>query len=126
MPDWSIKIVPVDPTKPAGSAQFVPQTAPVGQPQATWDGDTVSWNNTTDAAHQPWPTDSNYDPQPAKPGDNNYMSDDIPARGSSRPAFAINLPTNVPTPYILYYYCKDHPDDPNERGTISIIPVPTS
>jgi hypothetical protein len=126
VPDWSIKIVPVDSTKPAGSAQFVPQNAPVGQPQATWDGDTVSWNNTTDAAHQPWPTDSNYNPQAAKPGDNNYMSDDIPARQSSRPAFAINLPASVPTPYILYYYCKDHPHDPNERGTISIIPVPTS
>jgi hypothetical protein len=28
MPEWSIKIIPVDPTKPAGSAQFVPQNAP--------------------------------------------------------------------------------------------------
>ena len=127
MPDWSIRIVPVDPSKPAGSAQFVPQNAPAGQPLATWDGDLVTWNNTTDAAHWPWPTDSSYNPLPVQPGTTAYMSDNIAARQGSRPTYSINLPSPPPpTPYIVYYYCKDHPDDPNERGTISIIQPPTS
>jgi hypothetical protein len=125
MPDWSIKIVPVDPSKPDGSAQFVPQNAPVGQPLATWNGDLVTWNNTTDTAHWPWPTDANYQPLTVKSGDLGYMSDDIPMRQGSRPTYSINLPsTPPPTPYTVYYYCKDHPNDPNERGTIVITNPP--
>lgn len=132
MPEWSIRIVPVDPSKPGGSAQFVPQNGSPGKPLATWDGDTVTWNNTTDAAHWPWPTNSNYEPQSVAPGDLGYMSDDIAARQGSRPTYSINLPVPpagappTPIPYIVYYYCKDHPDDPNERGTIQIVPPPTS
>lgn len=133
MPDWSIRIVPVDPSKPGGSAQFVPQNGSPGQALATWDGDTVTWNNTTDAAHWPWPANSSYVPDPTvQPGTTAYMTDDIPARQGSRPTYSINLPVPqagqppTPIPYIVYYCCKDHPDDPNERGTISIIPVPTS
>jgi hypothetical protein len=128
MPEWSIKIIPVDPAKPAGSAQFVPQNAPVGKPLATWDGDLVTWNNTTDTAHWPWPTDANYNPLPVTPGTTAYMSDDIAARQGSRPTYSVNLPTSgsPPVPYIAHYYCKDHPNDPSERGTISIIPPPTS
>ena len=128
MPEWSIKIVPVDPNQPAGSAQFVPQNAPVGQPLATWDGDLVTWNNTTDTTHWPWPTDASYNPLPVQPGTIAYMSDDIAARQGSRPTYSVNLPgpPAPPTPYLVYYYCKDHPNDLNERGTISIIPPPTS
>jgi hypothetical protein len=96
MPEWSIKIVPVDPTRPAGSAQFVPQDAPAGQPLATWDGDLVTWNNTTDTAHWPWPTDSNYNPLPVTSGTTAYMSDDIAARQGSRPTYSVNLPPPPP------------------------------
>ena len=127
MPDWSIKIVPVDSTKPAGSARFEPQNAPPGQPLATWDGDLVTWNNTTDAAHWPWPTDENYQPLPVAPGTTAYMSDNIAPRQGSRPAYSVNLPPDTTQqPYIVYYCCKNHPNDPNERGTISIVSPPTS
>ena len=128
MPEWSIRIVPVDPNNRSGSAQFEPQNAPVGQPLATWDGDTVTWNNTTDTAHQPWPTDANYNPLPVTPGTTAYMSDDIAARQGSRPIYSVNLPKTDPPPqlpYMVYYHCKDHPDDPHERGRISIVPPPT-
>jgi hypothetical protein len=131
MPEWSIKIVPVDPKNPTGSAQFVPQNASTGQPLATWDGDLVTWNNTTDAAHWPWPANPDYTPQnevQVQPGNTNYMSDNIAARQGSRPTYSVNLPANwpAPAPYIVYYCCRDHPNDPNERGAISIIPPPTS
>lgn len=123
MPDWSIRIVPVHPAQPAGSAEFVPQNGSAGQPLATWDGDLVTWSNTTDAAHWPWPTNSNYNPLPVAPGTTAYMSDEIPARLGSRPTYSVNLNGATP-PLTIYYYCKDHPNDPNERGTIVITSPP--
>ena len=41
MPDWSIRIVPVNPSDPAGPAAFAPQDGGPGQPLEAWDGDTV-------------------------------------------------------------------------------------
>ncbi len=124
MPDWSIRIVPVDPAKPAGDAAFQPQDAATGATLEAWDGDTVSWNNTTGTTHRPWPTDANYvpvpavDPPDATPG---YMSDPIPPAQSSRPTYPVQL-GNSPTPILVHYCCLLHP---NERGTIRIVPIPT-
>ncbi len=147
MPQWSIRIVPVDPANPAGPAAFAPQGGSPGQPQATWDGDTVTWNNTTDAAHWPWPTDQNYQPLSVQPGDIGYMSDNVPARLGSRPDYSVNLPPSPPPPmpyvvyyyywgnppappppaasYVVYYYCKNHPNEVSERGSITVIAPPS-
>lgn len=80
MPDWSIKIVPVNSAKPAGSARFNSPGQPPGTPLIAQNGDSVTWNNTTDAEHQPWPTDANYNPLTVKKNDLGYMSDPIRAR----------------------------------------------
>jgi hypothetical protein len=74
VPDWSIRIVPVNPSHPAGPAEFEPQGESPGRPLEAWVGDTVTWNNTTDAAHWPWPTDADYKPLNVQPGDLGYMS----------------------------------------------------
>jgi len=52
----------VNPSDPAGPAAFAPQDGGPGQPLEAWDGDTVTWNNTTGDHHWPWPTDANYQP----------------------------------------------------------------
>ncbi len=62
MPDRSIKIVPVNPADPKGSASFAPQGGHPGGTQEAWEGDDITWNNSTDAEHWPWPTDANYQP----------------------------------------------------------------
>jgi hypothetical protein len=122
MPDWSVKIVPVDPTKPAGSARFDSPGQPAGTPLIAQNGDVVTWNNTTDAEHQPWPTDANYDPLPSGPNQAGYMSDPIPAGDSSTPAYPVTL-TDPAKPQVFYYYCKNHPRDLNERSAITVSPV---
>lgn len=124
MPDWSIKIVPVDPANPTGPAAFQPQGAAPGEPLEAWDGDTVTWNNTTGANHWPWPTDANYQPLPVSRGQQAYMSDDIAAGQGSRPTYPVNLGSASP-PLLVHYYCKDHPDVQSERGIIRVIAVPS-
>jgi hypothetical protein len=122
VPDWSVKIVPVDPKKPAGSARFdSPGHAP-GTPLIAEDGDVVTWNNTTDAEHQPWPTDANYNPLPSGPNLPLYMSDPIPARDSSTPSYPVTL-DDATKPQVFYYYCKHHPNDRNERSAINVSPA---
>jgi hypothetical protein len=125
MPDKSIRIRPVNPSDPEGPAAFAPQDKDPGQPLQAWDGDLVTWNNTTDAAHWPWPTDANYQPLDVKPGDLGYMSDNIPARQGSRPAYTANLTSPTP-PQRVYYYCKNHPNEQSERGIIEVIKIPAS
>jgi hypothetical protein len=124
MPDWSIKIVQ------AGSgAAFVPDLygAKPGDPLQTQQDDLVTWNNTTDDPHQPWPTDANYQPFPDSDvprGSAKYLSDVIPPQGSSRPSYDVAQPSPVPpsttgpSTWTVFYYCKNHPDITSERGTI--------
>jgi hypothetical protein len=130
MPDWSIKIV----TGKDGKTRFAPDqigVKPGGALQAYQD-DLVSWNNTTDQKHQPWPTDANYKPLPStqvKRGNALYMSDPIPANQSSRPIYDVAQPTvakgqTPPTQWTVYYYCKTHPNEQSERGTINAKVVP--
>ncbi len=125
MPDWSIRIVPVNASDPAGPAAFSPQDGGPGQPLEAWDGDTVTWNNTTGDHHWPWPTDANYQPLSVAPGQTAYMTDDIAAGQGSRPIYSVNLGSATP-PLLVHYYCKDHPNRESERGIIRVIAGPTS
>lgn len=125
MPDWSIKIV----TGNDGKETFTPATL-----QAEQD-DLVSWNNTTKQTHQPWPTDSNYNPLPpsqVKRGNAVYLSDPIPPGESSRPSYDVAQPPAgttgqpPPTSWTVYYYCRKHPGEVTERGTIKAKVVPVA
>jgi plastocyanin len=109
MPDWSIKIVPVTPSNPAGPAQFNPS------PQPCLVSDNISWNNQTDEEHQPWPLGS--DGQPAATGWGVNM---IPAGQSSNPSFSVPAsPTGI-----VKYCCKKHQ---TELGQLEVlINPPTS
>ncbi|HEY6320050.1 MAG TPA: hypothetical protein VJA16_00645 [Thermoanaerobaculia bacterium] len=128
MPDWSIKIVQ------AGSgAEFVPDLygAKPGDPLKTQQDDLVTWNNTTNDPHQPWPSDANYNPLPDAQvlprGGPSYLSDVIPAQGSSRPSYDVAQPAGTPQPstWTVYYCCKLHPTVASERGTIvGTVPPP--
>jgi hypothetical protein len=115
MPDWSIKIVP-NPNDIAGApGAFEPLEANLD--------DIVSWNNTTGEKHQPWPTDSSYNPLPVTPDSPFYLSDEIEP-GQSSDAYDLVMPKTVdPETGIgtLYYYCKLHH---LEHGTITVKPIP--
>lgn len=121
MPDWSIKIV-----QTASGATFVPDLygAKPGDPLQAQQDDLVTWNNTTDDPHQPWPSDASYNPLPDSQvlprGGPNYLSDVIPAQGSSRPSYDVAQPAGPPKPstWTVYYCCKLHPKAVSERGTI--------
>ena len=115
MPDWSIKIVP----NPSGVANAPGRFEPL---EANLD-DIVSWNNTTKDEHQPWPTDSNYQPLNVTPDSPEYLSDEI-SPGQPSAAYDLIMPATVdPVTGIgtLYYYCKCHPA---EHGTIKVKPIP--
>jgi hypothetical protein len=118
--DWSIKIVQAD-----GGAAFVPdlQGAKPGDPLQTQQDDLVTWNNTTDDTHQPWPSDAGYNPLPDAQvlprGSASYLSDPIPPQGSSRPSYDVAQPAGKPAAWTVYYCCKLHPNVASERGTIA-------
>jgi plastocyanin len=118
---WSIKIEPGN--APDAPAKFVPQLQE-GGPQGLLAraGDLVSWNNATDEAHQPWPTDANYKPltpaQVGPRGGENYLSDEIPPDHSSRPSWVVTV--SPVTQNTIYYCCKLHPD---MHGVITITPT---
>jgi plastocyanin len=88
--------------------------------------DLVNWNNTTDDTHQPWPTDSTYKPLQVTQGSPQYLADEIPP-GEMSLTYDVAEPANNPTPgaWTVYYYCKNHPNNTSERGTI-VVPPPTS
>lgn len=128
MPDWSIKIVQ---TKKGAAFQPDLQGYKPGAPLPAQQDDLVTWANTTGQTHQPSMTDSSYKPitpDPAR-GTGNYMSDPIPANQSSRPSWdVIGPPANNPNAqsWTIYYFCKLHPNEQSERGTIQASAVPTS
>lgn len=137
MSDWSIEII-VDAN---GKTWFQPDLggfAP-GDALPAQQDDLVSWKNKTNDTHQPWPTDSNYNPlpdstvrppsttQPPPPPEPNYMyplymSEPIPAGESSRPAYDVLLQNS--TNGTIYYCCLSHPKEITERGTIQVSSVP--
>jgi hypothetical protein len=127
MPDWSIKIVPA---ASGGGAAFVPDLlgAQPGDPLQAQQDDLVTWNNTTDETHQPWPADENYNPLPDSQvlprGSAGYLSDEIPPGGSSRPSYDVAQPPGIPqgapppATWEVFYCCKLHPTVASERGMI--------
>jgi len=110
MPDWSIRIVP-NPNQIADApGAFTPQEARLGE--------IVSWFNTTQDKHQPWPTDSNYNPLNVDATSPAYLADPIdPGKSSDAYSLPVGVPYAVGT---LYYCCKIHP---KERGQITVKPV---
>ena len=108
MADWSIRIVDL----PDGNAGFTPDV-PGGAPGTPLDvrrGDLVTWNNTTDKTHQPWPANANYGPLPEDKtrGTPIYLSDPIPPGHLSSSWVAtriVSIQNTVP------YVCKLHPQE---------------
>src|SRR5687767_12604164 len=95
MADWSIKIVPAT-SGPGAAFQPDLQGYGPGDPLPAQQDDLVTWGNWTDDTHQPWPTDSDYNPLPETQvlprGSANYLSDPIPPGESSRPSYDVALP----------------------------------
>src|SRR5437762_2431653 len=124
MADWSIRIVPASSGRGAAFAPNITGYGP-GDPLPVQEGDMISWNNITGDEHQPWPTDSHYNPlseaEVLPRGGPNYLSDPIPGGDPSRPAFVIkqssviNQPGSSPDSWTVYYYCKLHPDIQTEQ-----------
>jgi plastocyanin len=109
--DFSIKIEGAD-----KDTKFVPAKLTVNASN----NDTVSWGNRTTQSHHPWPTreDGTLLTQQEVEGTNlrNYLSDEIPAMGSSTPTWVAATSTII-TGTTIFYCCKLHP---NERGTIIV------
>lgn len=112
LPDISVNIIDT-----GAGANFVPQA------RNTKSGKLLNWNNQTGEAHQPWPTDQNYQKLPVSPGSSDYLSDPIPAGGTSK-LYKVNPPDSNPTAknWTVYYFCNLHPDEESERGTIVVPP----
>jgi hypothetical protein len=120
MPDWSIRIVPG--IHPEDLAIFAVDRNDVkpGAPLAAAPNDLVSWNNTTDQMHQPWPANADGTPilpQSSVPrGAPNYLSDPIPQNSSSRPSWLVPTPAKGAS-NTFRYCCLLHP---KEKGQIII------
>lgn len=130
MADWSIKIVPAS---SGGGAAFQPdlQGYKPGDPLPAQQDDLVTWNNTTKETHQPWQTDSQYQPLSdawVKQYPYLYLADAIPGGQSSTPSYDVAIPGGVapPNTWTVYYYCKTHPTRISERGTIAATVPPSS
>lgn len=116
MATWMVNIVAGQ--NPGDPATFVPQLqqpGPGGALQVS-SGDLVNWFNATGDTHQPWPTDSSFNPLPdaSVPRQSTfYLSDPIAANKSSRPSWNAVKPAGG----TVFYCCKLHP---NEHGTIIV------
>src|SRR5437588_3293844 len=117
MADWSVKIVDIDEV-----VAFVPDfpNAKQGDPLQAQQDDLVSWNNITDNVHQPWETDSQYNPKTSS-----NLSDTIPPRQSSN-WYDCAQPATNPNTWTIYYYWSQHPSNEKERGTIEVAVRPAS
>jgi hypothetical protein len=118
MPDYLVNIVASE----SGDAEFVPafRGAGQGQPLEVNQEDLVSWYNQTNDAHQPWQTDSGYNPLAQSP-----LVDAVPA-GQPSNTYPCTQPGGSPQVWTVYYYCNRHPDNPKERGSIIVTALPTN
>ena len=100
--DWSIKIVQV-----AGVTGFLPDVldALVGESLQAQRFDIVTWGNATADTHQPL-------------SDNGPLCDPIAPGGSSSPQYVVQGAVGD----VITYKCSFHPNDPNEKGSITIVP----
>ena len=138
MPDWSIKIIPNPSTNSGKPALLQPDLvgAKPGDPLEAQEGDQVSWDNQSGQAYQPWPTDAQYNPKavagftppPAPPPATNpappeYLTDMIPGKRSSRPAYNVILPANG----VIYYCLLDAKGNPTKvHGQINVTAMPAA
>jgi len=114
MPDWVVNIVLSD----SGETSFVVDGSTQGQPLPAHQDDTVSWNNQTNDEHQPWQTDSLYAPIDKAP-----LVDPIP-EGEPSISYNCTSPAANPQHWTVYYYCRNHTDNENERGSINVAAWP--
>ena len=104
-------------------AEFLPDVegGKAGDPLPAEVSDLVSWNNTTDKIHRPWPTREDFTPLPNEDvlprGSTFYLSDHIQPEKSSRPNWTVAKNPKVGGGKTMFYCCKLHP---NERGKIII------
>lgn len=87
--------------------------------QAAKPSDLIYWQNNSTAAHQPWPTDSQYQPLDVSSESPLYLCDEI-APGAFSQTYEAVEPEGDQQTWTVYYYCKLHPDKTSERGTIVI------
>jgi hypothetical protein len=125
MPDWSIKIIPNPKPTPGAPAAFVPDLigAKPGDPLNAQSDDLVSWNNTTNDEHWPWPVTFavplNEDPNALQGTQIGlFLCNKIPGDSSSKPLFSV--PELAGT---ITYCCRNHPE---ERGTIIVTAIPAA
>jgi hypothetical protein len=112
LPTNSVRII-----SSGSSANFTPQS------RSAKSGDLINWINQTGQAHQPWPTDPNYNPLPVSPGSPGYLSDQIPA-GATSNLYTVSPPAANPQAngWTVYYFCRLHPNEKSERCTIVVPP----
>jgi hypothetical protein len=113
---WSIRIA--SGAKGTVFESRVPNTTPgVLQAQVR---DIISWGNATNQTHQPWPTENNQPggPPAANPDPALFFSQPIAPNESSTPQFVV--PTALAVGSVINYCCKNHPQEPTERGQIVI------
>jgi hypothetical protein len=103
--DFTIRII----GKAGQAAQFVPQGGNVGSSLTVNVNDTVSWGNDTDEEHHPVA-----DPPPPP-----LLSNPIPPRQASSPAWVAAVPAGTVRPATIRYRCATHPDR-DEVGTIIV------
>lgn len=119
MANWSIKIV---------NAGFQPnlKDARPGDTLQVNANDNITWNNTTNDKHWPWPVDSNGNPVApqagaALPASGYYFGDEIAPGSVSSPIF--NVPAGLPSGAAIHYCCRYNPA---LRGTIIVGPTTTA
>jgi hypothetical protein len=124
--EWSVKIV----ANPSGQgAAFQPNLVPEVPPGTSLSaqiGDIVTWRNDTDAEHQPCPTVGNVPdgPPDAAASGPTMLSGKIAAHASSTPQYVVNPAAFTPPisgTGTIYYCCLNHPGEPGERGSITIV-----
>jgi len=114
MADWLVNIV----LSGSGETSFEVDGFTQGQPLDAHQDDLVTWNNQTNDEHQPWQTDSSYEPLT-----NGSLVDPIP-KGQPSITYNCSSPAANPQHWTVYYYCRNHPDNPKERGTINVTAWP--
>ena len=108
---------------PAQHAININDKSPAYDPasQAANPGDLIYWQNNSVDAHQPWPTDAQYHPLSVSSGSPLYLTDEIQP-GDFSQTYEAAEPQGNPQTWTVYYYCKLHPNETNERGTIVVTP----
>lgn len=107
MPDWSIKFIPAKHPKPGVLADFVLDNP--GNPPGPFDvfqGDDISWNNTTPTDHWPAVFQAVQGAGPP-PGPPQPIGDSALKQRQSSPVYSVAAGAGS----IIRFCCKLHPDE---------------